>query len=231
MKTDPQLLIRPFLSLRHPISGLSHLVGACLALIGLFWLLHVPNSSGEVGEQNGTLRMISALVFGISMVLLYSSSSLYHLLDLSDKAMRRLRQLDHSMVYIFIAGTCTPVLLVPLESTRGSLYCIVIWALAILGVLIKIFWVESSRWLRVSLYLAMSWLTVIPLPELVRALPFQGSAWFVAGGLAYTSGSVIYALKRPNPFPSVFGFHEIWHLFVLLGSFCHYWAIKQYILQ
>jgi hemolysin III len=206
-----------FRRLRDPASGLLHLVGAVLSLIGLFWLLHVARTGWHVA---------AAAVFGATMVLLYTSSTLYHLLPLSERGTQRLRRVDHSMIYVFIAGSYTPVCLVPLRAEWGVPVLVTIWALAVLGVGLKLFWLEASRWVRIALYLAMGWLSVAILPVLWRLLPGSAFFWLAAGGLAYTIGSLVYALKRPDPFPTVLGFHEIWHLFVMAGTFCHFWLMR-----
>ncbi len=104
-----------------------------------------------------------------------------------------------------------------------------VWGLALCGVLLKLFWMEAPRWLSVVIYLAMGWLAVVAASAIFRAVPAGGMAWILAGGLVYSVGALIYGLKRPDPLPGVFGFHELWHLFVLAGSACHFWAILHYI--
>ena len=219
-EVGPNLVSR---RLREPVSGLTHGAGAVLALAGLVWLL-------QLGNERTGWHTVSFAVFGATMVLLYTSSTLYHLLPLSDRGVQRLRRLDHSMIYVFIAGCYTPICLVPLRAGWGWAVLGTIWGLACLGVALKLLWLEASRWVRIALYLAMGWLSVALLPTLWQLLPGTGFAWLAAGGLAYTVGSVVYALERPNPFPSVLGFHEIWHVFVMAGTFCHFWLMRDCIL-
>lgn len=207
---------------RHPWSGVSHVVGAVLSVGGLIWLL-------RLGADRSTWHVASFAAFGVSMLLLYASSSLYHLLPVSARGLVRLRRLDHAMIYVFIAGSYTPICLVPLRGGWGWPLFGAVWGLALLGIALKLVWLEASRWLRIGLYLAMGWLALAALPELWRALPPAGLAWLGAGGLAYTLGSAVYALRWPDPFPSFLGFHEIWHFFVLAGSGCHFWLMRDCI--
>lgn len=211
---------------RQPVSGLSHLMGAILALVGLIWMVSESLQEGSVS------KLIPSVVFGVSMVMLFLASALYHLLPVSEARLKFLRKIDHSSIYVFIAGSYTPICLLLLKDGKGPWIFGAVWGLAFLGVAFK-FWRakgEGSRWMRSGLYLAMGWLSVLIMPDLWRALPPGGIAWLIAGGLVYSLGAVVYALRWPDPFPEVFGFHEVWHLFVLGGSFCHFWMVKNYLL-
>ncbi len=155
---------------------------------------------------------------------------MYHLLPLSPKGISILRRIDHIMIFILIAGTYTPVCLVPLRGVWGWSLFGVIWGIAIAGIFLKIFWMNSPRWLYTLVYLTMGWLVIIAMYPLIRAIPLGGVIWLAAGGLCYSVGAVIYALKRPDVVPGIFGFHELWHILVMAGSFCHFWAMLRYVL-
>jgi len=216
------------LKLRDPVSGLLHLLAALLSIIGAIWLLHGIG----INPSRTVWHFLAFSIFGISMFLLYVSSSLYHLLPLSERGVSILRRIDHIMIYIFIAGTYTPICLVALRARNigeGWGMFATVWALTLCGVALKIFWLESARWIRVALYFSMASLGVVFAPALYRALPTGALVWLLVGAGIYGIGAIVYATKRPNPFPEVFGFHEIWHLFVMAASFCHLCAMKYYI--
>jgi hemolysin III len=216
--------IKPFWFMRQPISGLSHLFGAVLSVVGLMWMLR------DAIQLQHFSPLIAAIVFGFSMVCLYTSSALYHLLPFSERWVQRLRKLDHAMIYVFIAGCYTPMCLIAFKSKWGLVFCLGVWGLAAIGVFLKLLWLERSRWMRILMYHAMGWLSLVLLPSLIQKLPTSGLVWLFIGGGAYGVGSLVYATRRPSPFPRFFGFHEIWHVMVLLGSFCHFWMVKNYVL-
>ena len=207
--------------LREPVSGLTHLAGVFLALIALVVLL--TKAGGRMDQ------LVAFGIFGLSLIALYSASALYHLLPVSPAATARLRRLDHMTIFILIAGTYTPVCVLALEGGWRAGLLGLIWTLALCGVALKLLWMEAPRWLSVGVYLAMGWLAVIAASAIFRTIPYGGIAWILGGGLVYSAGALIYALKRPNLVPGVFGFHELWHLFVLAGSACHFWAMLRYI--
>jgi hemolysin III len=209
--------------LREPVSGLTHLVGALLALVALGVLLTAAAGEGRVDQ------FVAFGIFGCSLVALYGASALYHLLPVSPPAVARLRRLDHMAIFILIAGTYTPICVLALEGGWGAGLLGVVWALAFCGVVVKLLWMDAPRWLSVGLYLAMGWVAVVAVSAILKAVPPGGIAWILGGGLVYSAGAVIYGLKWPNIKPGVFGFHELWHLFVLAGSACHFWAMLQYI--
>jgi len=176
-----------------------------------------------------TDQIVAFAIFGLSLIALYSASTLYHLLPLSPPSVARLRRVDHMMIFVLIAGTYTPFCLLALDGAWRVGLLSVIWSLAVCGILLKLFWMEAPRWLSVTLYLGMGWVAVIAAPALLLAVPTGGMSWVLGGGLLYTAGALIYALKRPNLMPGVFGFHELWHLFVVAGSACHFWAVLHYV--
>jgi hemolysin III len=213
-------LIKKF---RDPVSGLTHFVGFLLSLAALVLLVTYAAIQGT------TWHNVAFAIFGTSLILLYGASSMYHLLPLSPRGITMLRRIDHVMIFVLIAGTYTPVCLIPMRGVWGWSLFGIIWSMAIAGIFQALFWIHAPRWFSTSLYLVMGWIVIIAFYPLVQSIPFSGIMWFVLGGLCYTGGALIYALKRPNPVPGIFGFHEIWHLFVLAGSFCHFWAIFYYV--
>jgi hemolysin III len=209
--------------LREPFNGLTHAAGGLLAFVGLIVL---------VATAIGTRRLDQLIAFGIfgsSLVALYLASALYHLLPLSPLGVARLRKLDHVAIFVLIAGTYTPFCLLALNSGWRWGLLAVVWCLALCGISLKVLWMGAPRWLSVALYLGMGWVAIIAAPALLRAVPPGGMVWVLAGGLVYSAGALVYGLKRPNPVPGVFGFHELWHLFVLVGSACHFWAVLRYV--
>jgi hemolysin III len=208
---------------RDPVSGLTHFAGFLFSLAALVLLVtHAAN-------KGTTWHIVSFAIFGTSLILLYGASSMYHLLPLSPRGITILRRIDHSMIFVLIAGTYTPVCLIPLRGVWGWSLFGIVWSLAIAGIFQALFWIHAPRWFSTLLYLIMGWIVIVAFYPLVQSISFIGIVWFVLGGLWYTGGALIYALKRPNPVPGIFGFHEIWHLFVMAGSFCHFWAVYWYV--
>ncbi|NPV70088.1 MAG: hemolysin III family protein [Firmicutes bacterium] len=206
-------------SSREPASALTHLIGALLSIGGLVALIYK-------GAVYGTAwHVVSFTVFGVSLILLYTASTLYHGLALSARARLALRKLDHMMIFLLIAGTYTPFCLVPLRGAWGWPLFGVVWGCAALGMIVKLFWMNVPRWLSTGFYLLMGWLVLVAAYPLSRAVTTASLAWLVAGGLLYTIGAVFYAAKWPSPWPGRFGFHEIWHLFVMAGSSAHFVAV------
>ena len=211
--------------LREPVNALTHAIGIPLALTGLVLLLVL--SGGE------PWRTTSFAIYGVSLVTLYTASTLLHALRLGERGERALRIFDHAAIFGLIAGSYTPVALVTLKAQSPawgwSLFGVV-WGLALAGIAFKLFWISAPRWLSTGLYLLLGWLAVTAIVPLVRALPPGGVVWLVLGGLFYSLGAVIYARKRPDPLPGVFGYHELWHLFVLAGSVSHFVMMIAYVL-
>jgi len=208
---------------REPVSGLTHLLGALLALFGLILLWY------KGFQYSNYWTLTGFIIFGFSMFLLYTSSALYHLLDVSERTLLALKKLDHSMIYVLIAGTYTPLCLGVFEGVWRWAPFITVWGLAFLGIAVKLVWINAPRWLSTSFYLALGWIGIFLFPKLAGILPVGFMIWLGIGGLAYTIGAIIYAMKKPDPLPNVFGFHEIWHIFVMMGTFSHFWAIYDYI--
>ncbi len=211
--------------LREPVNSLTHLVGALLAVAGLVVLV--------VLSRGDPWRVVTFTVYGTSLVLSFSASALLHGLHVGQRGQRVLRTLDHAAIFLLIAGTYTPVTLITLRAYdpawAWSLFAVV-WLLALAGVLFKLFWLGAPRWLSTGIYLLLGWLVMIAIVPLVRALPPGGLAWLAVGGLFYSVGAVIYATRKPDLMPKVFGYHELWHLFVLAGSASHFVMMLLYVL-
>jgi hemolysin III len=208
---------------REPVNGFTHLAGGLIASVGLIVLLATAARAGR------TDQLVAFGIFGFSLIALYTASALYHLLPLSPAGVARLRRVDHISIFLLIAGTYTPFCLLALDGSWRVGLLGLIWGLALCGILLKLLWMEAPRWLSVALYLGMGWVAVIAAPALFRAVPAGGMAWVLVGAVVYSAGALVYGLKRPNPVPGVFGFHELWHLFVMAGSACHFWAVLGYI--
>ncbi len=203
--------------LRQPFSGLSHLVGAILSFFGLVFLLF--RGWGDATSE------ISYLLYGISLTLMFAASATYHLADSTDRVMLFLRKMDHSAIYLLIAGTYTPVCLLFLSGFWRIGLLSIVWAFGLIGITVKLFVIRAPRWTTAGIYLIMGWLCLLAIGEIVRALPAGALAWLIAGGLFYTVGAIIYITKKLDFYPGVFGFHEVWHIFVLLGAFSHFLMI------
>ena len=210
-------------ALRHVAEHRAAPLGAKPLLRG--WL-HAVAAVGAAGATIGLLvvtpvdprRLIPVLVFGLSMVALYTISAVYHLGRWQGRRLTMLRAADHASIFVLIAGTYTPICMIVLAGWFGALVLALIWALAALGMACAVLTLQRPDWVVGLHYVGMGWLALIVLPRLLQVLPLPATAVFATGGLLYTIGAVIFALRRPNPWPRVFGFHEIFHLFVIAGS-------------
>ena len=210
--------------LREPANGLTHLFGALLALAGLGVLVQQASLGGTA------LHLVSVSIYGTSLFVLYLTSSVFHLLPVSPRRVQTLLKLDHMAIFLLIAGTYTPFCLVTLQGPWGWSMFGVVWGLAAAGLLLKQLWPGTPRWLSTAIYVGMGWVVVPAIPTLMQRLPTGGLVWLVAGGLCYTGGAVIYATRKPDPWPEVLGYHVIWHLWVMAGSACHFWAVLRFVL-
>jgi len=169
----------------------------------------------------------------VSSVFLYTSSTLLHSLKVKEQVERWLLRLDHAAIFTMIAGSYTPITLVTLREHSPALGWTlfgVVWGIAVLGVVFKLFWLDAPRWLSTGLYLLMGWLAVIAIGPLVDALPVGGLIWLVVGGLFYSVGALVFIFERPNFYPGILGHHELWHFLVLAGSISHFLMLFFYVL-
>lgn len=201
--------------MREFANGMTHCIGAVCATASLVLL----------GRISQPMHLLALSIFSLSMVALYSTSTLYHWLELSDKGVRLWRRIDHCMIFVFIAATYTPICLIVLHGTWQWALLFSVWSLALGGIILKIFWLNAPRWFSTGIYLGMGWFALLAIYPLMRALPLGALLWLLAGGLFYSIGAVIYALKRPRGC-AAFGFHALFHVFVMLGTLCH--AIVMY---
>lgn len=207
--------------IRPMLRGAMHLGAAFAAPFALLALILIADSpSGYVG----------AAVFSSSLMLLYSASASYHTIPWPGRLRGVAKRIDHSMIFALIAGTYTPFCLITLTRTWGITMLSIVWTLAGLGMLLKVIWPSAPRWLSVGLYLALGWVGIVAAREVVNAMHPEALAVLFLGGAMYSVGALVYALKRPNPFPRFFGFHEVFHAFVLAGSMAHFSLIALYVL-
>jgi hemolysin III len=206
---------------RDPISGLTHLFAAVGALCGLVILL-------IIGFDDAT-KAISLAIYGLSLVLMFAASATYHLVKAPHRVIEVLRKADHSSIYLLIAGSYTPICLYFFRGFWQWWFLGIIWAMALTGVAIKIVIINAPRWLTAGIYLLMGWLSVLAVPEMAAAMPVSALIWLVLGGLFFTLGAVVYIRKKPDFYPDVFGFHELWHIFVIIGCACHFIVIAAFI--
>ncbi len=221
-KQSPAASVSAAFYVKDPVSAGTHFF-ACLASIFLTPVM-LTHAAGQGG---GFDAMVSLSVFMLSMVLLYGASAAYHALPVSPAANKRLKKLDHSMIFVLIAGSYTPVCVLALPAATGRFLLALVWSIAAAGIVLKNCWVTCPKWFSSVLYISMGWVCVLAMPQLVRALDTDSFGWLLAGGIAYTVGGVIYALKlvRFNSRWVGFGSHEVFHIFVMLGSLCHYAAM------
>ena len=204
--------------IKDPGSAITHFIGMMMALFASTPLLI------RAANNPDRIHLISLAVFITSMVLLYMASTVYHTLNLSERSNRILRKIDHMMIFVLIAGSYTPVCLVVLGNAAGYRLCALVWGIALAGILIKAFWITCPKWFSSLLYIAMGWVCVLAFTQILNSLPPAAFGWLLAGGIIYTIGGIIYALELPifNSRHKNFGSHEIFHLFVMGGSICHF---------
>ncbi len=209
------------MKLKDPLSGAFHFGGALLSAAAIVLLVF-----SALGDP---WKIVSFSIYGATLLFLYSSSTLYHWLPKEAGGRYQFfRKLDHTSIYLLIAGTYTPFCLVTLRGAWGWSLFGIVWGLAAAGILIKYLDINTSRWIRTLLYVGMGWIAVIAIRPIWENLPLNGIYLLVAGGLAYSIGGIVYAVKKPN-LSKKFGFHELWHLFVLLGSFLHFLCVLMYV--
>lgn len=218
--------------IKDPISGFSHMIGAIASIVGLVFLIIFAAKTNYNGDR--AWDIISFTIFGVGLILLYTFSSLYHLLNVGEKATIVFRKFDHIMIYILIAASYTPICLGPLRGPWGWSIFGIVWGLAILGTILTAVWIDAPRWLTTGIYLAMGWTIIVaiyPMLSIFSKLNALNSLWWLlAGGIFYTIGGIIYGLKWPHLKNKYFSFHEIFHIFIMLGSLCHYWFIFAHVL-
>ncbi len=206
---------------RNPVSGLTHLIAAMAAAVGLGLLLCLGRGSAT--------KEVSLLIYGAALVLMFSASAAYHLIKSGPRGVRLLRKIDHSSIYLLIAGTYTPICLHYFTGfLRGGLLAIV-WTMAVVGIGVKVFTLHAPRWVSAGIYLVMGWLSVMAIKEMFLVMPVGALVGIVLGGVFFTVGAVVYITRWPDLFPNRFGFHEVWHIFVILGCLSHFLVVTLYV--
>ncbi|CAM3760747.1 hemolysin III family protein [Aeromicrobium ponti] len=211
--------------IREPINGLTHLAGAILSFVGLLAMVIKASLT-----SSSPLAIAAVTIFGISLMLLYSASATYHMVMAKDKVIAFLRKLDHSMIFVLIAGSYTPFCLITLNGVTGWVLFSIVTVVAVAGILFKMVWFNCPRWLSTALYIAMGWIIVFAFSPLSETLSMAGVSLLLLGGILYTIGGVIYAIKPKFLEFKHLGFHEIFHIFIMMGSMAHFLCVFMYVL-
>ncbi len=211
---------------KDPGSAATHFIGMLMAIFAAIPLLI------KAAHEPGSIYMVSMAIYAASLILLYAASTIYHTFNLSEKKNTILKKIDHMMIFVLIAGSYTPICLLELGGKTGWALFFLVWGIALTGICIKAFWVYCPKWVSSVLYISMGWICVLVFGQILDALPKAGFGWLLAGGIIYTVGGIIYALKLPifNARHKYFGSHEIFHIFVMLGSACHFIVMYLFVL-
>ena len=218
-------LKRGITKVKDPGSALTHFIAMILAIIAAIPLL------SKAGHDSGHMHISALAIFILSMIGLYAASTIYHTLDISPKINKLLRKIDHMMIFILIAGTYTPVCMIVLGDKTGWTMLTLVWGIAIVGILINALWITCPKWFSSLIYIAMGWVCILAITKILSSMPRAGFMWLLACGIIYTVGGIIYAMKLPffNSRHRYFGSHEIFHLFVMGGSLCHYVMMYRFV--
>ena len=212
--------------IKDPESAITHFIGMLMAIFAAVPLLI------KAAHEPSRIYVISIAIYAISLILLYAASTTYHTFNKSEKINTILKKIDHMMISVLIAGSYTPICLLVLKGKTGIILLSIVWGIAIVGILIKAFWVYCPKWVSSVLYIGMGWTCVLAFTQLLNSMSPAAFGWLLAGGIIYTVGGVIYALKLPlfNSRHKYFGSHEIFHLFVMGGSACHFIVMYAFVL-
>lgn len=213
------------ITIREPGSAITHFIGMMLAVFASTPLLI------KAAVSDSSVAFAAMVIFMLSMIALYGASTLYHSVTVKERILKVFRKIDHMMIFVLIAGSYTPVCLIVLDKKPGYTLLAVVWSIAIIGMLVKALWITCPKWFSSVIYIAMGWVCLGVFGSLWNTLPRSAFLWLLAGGLIYTAGGVIYALKLPifNSRHQHFGSHEIFHLFVMGGSVCHFIFMYIYV--
>lgn len=207
----------------EPISCLTHFIGVILSIAGLVIMVIFASFRGTVWH------IVGFSIFGLSLILLYLSSTLYHFFSKEKNIKNIFQKIDHSMIFVLIAGTYTPICLTIDNRTSGWILFGLIWGTALFGIIVKAFGIKIKKWVSTLNYVLMGWMAVLIIKPLLEWLHFNGFFWLLLGGILYTVGAIFYSLEYKVKKTRWFGMHEIFHLFVLGGSFCHFWLMLKYV--
>lgn len=203
-----------FLNIKEPVNTWTHFITFLAGIVGLVFLILL--------SWENTSKLITMTIYGVSVILLYGASSLYHWVKTTPRKELMLKKLDHIAIYILIAGSYTPVFYYGLVGWWKWIMLSAVWALTVIGIVLKLWFIHAPRYVSTAFYVTLGWIAVIPFIQLVDNLPIGAIVMMIAGGVAYTIGAIIYATKCFDFFPNKFGFHEVFHLFVMLGSIVHF---------
>lgn len=212
--------------IKDPGSAITHFIGMLMAIFAAVPLLI------KAAHEPSKIYIISIAIYALSLILLYAASTTYHTVNRTERTNTILKKVDHMMISVLIAGSYTPICLLVLKGKTGIVLLFIVWSIAIIGILIKAFWVHCPRWVSSALYIGMGWTCVLAFTQILNSMTPAAFGWLLAGGVIYTIGGVIYALKLPifNNRHKYFGSHEIFHLFVMGGSTCHFILMYVFIL-
>ena len=211
--------------IKDPGSAITHFIGMLMAIFAAFPLLI------KAAHEPSRIYLISLAIYAVSLILLYAASTTYHTFDFSERVNTILKKIDHMMIFVLIAGSYTPICLIVLKGPVGYFLFALVWAIALIGIIVKICWITCPKWFSSVIYIGMGWLCVLAFSQIFHALSKPAFGWLLAGGIIYTIGGIIYALKVPlfDAKHKNFGSHEIFHLFVMAGSACHFILMYVYI--
>lgn len=212
--------------LKDPGSAITHFIGMLMAIFAAIPLLI------KAAHEPSRIYVISLAIYAVSLILLYAASTTYHTFDLTEKVNTILKKIDHMMIFVLIAGSYTPICLLVLNQPTGYIMLGLVWGIAVIGILIKAFWVFCPKWVSSVLYIGMGWTCVLAFTQILNNMSRPAFLWLLAGGIIYTIGGIIYALKVPifDSKHKNFGSHEIFHLFVMGGSACHFVLMYAFLL-
>jgi hemolysin III len=206
-----------FSKLREPVNGLTHLGGAIIAFFGLIAMLLI--------SWGATTKIVSVLVYGLGLISMFFASAIYHMAKVKTATLQVLRKIDHSAIFLLIAGTYTPYCLIAFTGFWRWGLLSIIWTIAVIGIAVKIVSINSPRWLHVAIYVVMGWLCIMAAPQMAHVMPIRAITWLIVGGVIYTFGALVYAPRIFAFVPGKFGFHEVWHIFVLVGALAHFISV------
>lgn len=213
--------MKDLLKMREPVNTCTHFITFIGAIVGLVFLI--------VLTKNNVSKLITSIIYGSSLIMLYGASSLYHWLRTTPSKILLLKKFDHVAIYFLIAGSYTPIFYYGLTETWKWVMLITVWVLAIIGMILKLWLILAPRYVSAAFYLTLGWIALVPFLQLIKTLPLEVIILMIIGGVFYTIGAVIYATKCFDFFPSRFGFHEIFHLFIMFGSIVHFVMILRYV--
>lgn len=210
--------------IREPVNAITHFFAALASIYGLYLLLEVSINSFSI------INIISAVVFSIGLIGLYSASTIYHSWNGSEAQVIFLKKIDHMFIYILIAGSYTPICLISLKGPMGYWLISIIWTMALAGIFIKKIWFHAPRWISTAFYLILGWAAIFVIFPLSKVLPLSGMILLFSGGISYSIGAIFYGFKSKKIKLWILGYHEIFHIFTMLGSLCHFIMIYKYVI-